>query len=100
MKNLTRPIPTTQSCKALHYIHTLHRVHRDIKSDNLLISETGEIKIGSFPTPPHFRQRGCSCSHSFTPPTADFGYAAQLTQRKQKRNTVVGMEMDLFLRRA
>jgi len=52
--------------KGLHYIHSRHRIHRDIKSDNLLISSIGQVKI------------------------ADFGYAAQLSKEKQKRNTVVG----------
>jgi len=55
-----------QTLSALIYIHSLHRIHRDIKSDNILLSGHGEIKI------------------------ADFGYAAQLTQKQQKRNTVVG----------
>jgi len=50
----------------LAYIHSLHRIHRDIKSDNILIGEDGAVKL------------------------ADFGYAAQLTQQKQKRNTIVG----------
>ncbi|EFA75580.1 p21-activated protein kinase [Heterostelium album PN500] len=55
-----------ETLKSLQYIHSLHRIHRDIKSDNILLGSEGSVKI------------------------ADFGYAAQLTQKQQKRNTVVG----------
>eukprot|EP01130_Rhizamoeba_saxonica_P011706 TRINITY_DN486_c3_g3_i1.p1 TRINITY_DN486_c3_g3~~TRINITY_DN486_c3_g3_i1.p1 ORF type:complete len:484 (-),score=103.57 TRINITY_DN486_c3_g3_i1:38-1447(-) len=55
-----------ETLNALIYIHSSHRVHRDIKSDNILINAKGEVKI------------------------ADFGYAAQLTREKVKRTTVVG----------
>merc|ERR1712137_1293605 len=55
-----------ETLECLVYIHNLHRIHRDIKSDNLLLGSDGSVKV------------------------ADFGYAAQLTQKQQKRNTVVG----------
>mmetsp|Transcript_35556 Transcript_35556/g.48582 ORF Transcript_35556/g.48582 Transcript_35556/m.48582 type:complete len:517 (+) Transcript_35556:56-1606(+) len=55
-----------ETLAALCYIHSRHRIHRDIKSDNILLNDKGEVKV------------------------ADFGYAAQLTQEEQKRNTVVG----------
>ena len=34
--------------RALAYMHRLHRLHRDIKSDNILIREDGAIKIADF----------------------------------------------------
>lgn len=52
--------------KGLAYAHSMHRIHRDIKSDNILLGSDGSCKI------------------------ADFGYAAQLTQEKAKRFTIVG----------
>ena len=47
-------------------MHRQHRIHRDMKSDNVLINSDGSIKLG------------------------DFGFAAQLTQEQDKRNTIVG----------
>eukprot|EP01089_Gocevia_fonbrunei_P002628 TRINITY_DN1254_c0_g1_i4.p1 TRINITY_DN1254_c0_g1~~TRINITY_DN1254_c0_g1_i4.p1 ORF type:complete len:528 (+),score=87.56 TRINITY_DN1254_c0_g1_i4:79-1584(+) len=55
-----------ETLQGLKYIHRMHRIHRDIKSDNLLVGGDGKIKL------------------------ADFGYAAQLTQQKSVRQTLVG----------
>lgn len=52
--------------KSLAYVHLLNRIHRDIKSDNILLTRAGGVKL------------------------ADFGYCAQLTEKINKRNSVVG----------
>lgn len=52
--------------QGLASLHGIKRIHRDIKSDNTLVTRDGEVKI------------------------ADFGFAAQLTTKENKRNTVIG----------
>lgn len=51
---------------ALHFLHSNFRLHRDVKSKNLLLSVDGKVKL------------------------ADFGFAAQLTQEIDCRTSVVG----------
>ena len=50
----------------LRALHKRRQLHRDLKSDNILTSTKGDVKI------------------------ADFGYAIQLTKDRMKRKTVVG----------
>lgn len=52
--------------EALHFIHSNYRMHRDIKSDNVLVDFDGNVKI------------------------ADFGFAINLTSDQKNRNSVVG----------
>lgn len=48
-------------CNGLAYLHSFHRVHRDIKSDNIFVSDGGSVKIGDLGTElphaaPHVRR--------------------------------------------
>jgi len=51
---------------ALNHMHKLNRIHRDIKSDNVLLGSNGTVKL------------------------ADFGFCAELTSNQSKRKSCVG----------
>ena len=55
-----------ETLSALAFMHTNHRLHRDIKSDNILVEPDGRVKV------------------------TDFGFAINLTKEQDKRTSVVG----------
>lgn len=70
--------------KGLAYLHREGIIHRDLKSANILISDSLEAKIGTCLT--LFINASPRCSHR----VADFGVSAQIGNMLSKRASVVG----------
>jgi protein-serine/threonine kinase len=70
----------------LQHLHKQNIIHRDIKSDNVLLDARGNVKISKYQKQPS--QLMTNSDHFFFP--ADFGFCAKLTDAKSKRATMVG----------
>ncbi|KAJ6525968.1 kinase-like domain-containing protein [Mycena capillaripes] len=55
-----------ETCKGLAHLHSLNFIHRDIKSNNVLVDAQGQLKI------------------------TDFSFSAKLTAQNPKRTTMLG----------
>ncbi|KAI9008376.1 kinase-like domain-containing protein, partial [Gaertneriomyces semiglobifer] len=72
-KGLKSPLPEPSiriilfsALHGLRFLHSLNKMHRDIKCGNILLTESGEVKL------------------------ADFGVSTQLTRTFSKRHTFIG----------
>jgi serine/threonine protein kinase len=56
----------------LEYLHTQRKIHRDVKCGNILLTTDAQAKL------------------------ADFGVSGQLTETREKRNTVIGTPVSYY----
>jgi len=72
-----------ETTQGLEHLHRHGVIHRDIKSDNVLLSMSGDVKLS--------KSLDWSQITLFNPHTADFGFCAQISDPAYaKRTTMVG----------
>lgn len=75
-----------ETLKGLQHLHSKGVIHRDIKSDNILLSQEGNIKLSKIIA----RSSDAVCVLTSFSLTADFGFCATINEAHNKRTTMVG----------
>ena len=73
--------------QALEFLHKNHVIHRDIKSDNILLGNEGNVSMYFIAFK---RFKIINKNDYFYIELTDFGFCAQITQDQTKRQTMVG----------
>lgn len=75
-----------ETLKGLQHLHSKGVIHRDIKSDNILLSQEGNIKLSKMIVQLLVRVNANFLFHY----AADFGFCATINEAHNKRTTMVG----------
>ena len=73
-----------ETAQGLEHLHRHGVIHRDIKSDNVLLSMNGDIKLSEY------TYEFCLVDIGLRLCAADFGFCAQISDGNAKRTTMVG----------
>eukprot|EP00906_Rhabdomonas_costata_P011773 RCo016753 len=72
-----------QICLAVEYCHQKRVLHRDIKSQNIFLTDEGVVKVGDFGIS-RFLQNTCDCAHTFV--GTPYYLSPELVQEKPYNN--------------